>query len=130
MENSKDIWLIDDDETFRFVVKELLQGSEYADRTAYFDDGDRAVLKLVEMAKAGNHGPKVILLDLSMKYLEGWQLMDLMNEFHVHSKVVIVTSSVSARDKARGDTEPKVVAYLTKPIGRDVLVGTLKRLLG
>ena len=130
MENSKDIWLIDDDETFRFVVKELLNGSEFADSVDYFDDGDRAILKLVDLAKTGHQGPQVILLDLSMKYLEGWQLMDMLNEFRNRSKVVIVTSSVSERDKARADREPKVVAYLTKPLAREILLSTLRGLMG
>lgn len=129
MEHSKDIWLIDDDETFRFVVKELLNGSEFADNVAYFDDGDRAILRLVDMAKTGHHGPQVILLDLSMKYLEGWQLMDMLNEFRNRSKVVIVTSSISDRDKARAEREPKVMAYLTKPLSREVLLGTLRGLM-
>jgi len=129
MEDIKDIWLIDDDETFRFVVKELLHGSEFADNIAYFDDGDRAILRLVDLAKTGHHGPKVILLDLSMKYLEGWQLMGMLNEFRNRSKVVIVTSSVSERDRARADREEKVVTYLTKPLSREVLLATLRGLM-
>lgn len=129
MESAKDIWLIDDDETFRYVVKEMLNGSEFADNVAFFDDGDRAILKLVDMAKTGHQGPKVILLDLSMKYLEGWQLMDMLNEFRNRSKVVIVTSSISERDKARAEREPKVMGYITKPLGREVLLGTLRRLV-
>ncbi len=126
MENTKDIWLIDDDETFRYLVREQVQGSEYADNIAYLDDGDRAILRLVDLAKHGNHGPKLILLDLSMKYMEGWQLLDMLNEFNNTSKVIIITSSVSERDKARAAREPKVMEYITKPVSRSQLLTALE----
>jgi len=127
MEPAKDIWFIDDDETFRFVMKQLLQDSPYADEITYFDDGDRAMLKLVDLARQGRSGPKIIFLDLSMKYLEGWQMMDMMNEFKIASKVIILTSSVHAKDKARADQEPLITDYLTKPVSRGQIIHAIEK---
>jgi DNA-binding NtrC family response regulator len=129
MESTKDIWFIDDDETFRFVMKHLMQDTAYADAITYFDDGDRAVLKLVEMAKTGKSGPKLIFLDLSMKYLEGWQLIDLMNEFKVSSKVAILTSSIHVKDKTRAAQEPLVTDFLTKPVSREQIIQVIEKSL-
>ncbi|MCF8278335.1 MAG: response regulator [Flavobacteriales bacterium] len=128
MENSKDIWFVDDDDIFRFIVKGLMDETDYAERAVYFDDGDRAIMKMIELAKAGNHEPKLVFLDLSMKHLEGWQLLDLMNEFGTNSKVVILTSSVGLKDRVRAEKEPLVHGYLTKPVDRSQLVAYINTL--
>lgn len=118
MKDSRDIWFVDDDEIFRFIVKGLMDETQHASRAAYFDDGDRAIMKMIELAKVGSGGPKVVFLDLSMKHLEGWQLLDLMNEFDSQTKVVILTSSVGLKDRVRAEKEPLVCGYLTKPVNQ------------
>lgn len=122
MKNRKDIWFVDDDEIFRFIVKGMVEETTFAERAAYFDDGDRAIMKMIELAKSGNSEPKVVFLDLSMKHLEGWQLIDLMNEFGTKANVVILTSSVGLKDRARAEKEPLVKGYLTKPVDKSQIV--------
>lgn len=128
MENRKDIWFVDDDEIFRFIVKGMVEETIFADRAAYFDDGDRAIMKMIELAKSGSKEPKIVFLDLSMKHLEGWQLIDLMNEFGTNTKVVILTSSVGIKDRARAEKEPLVQAYLTKPVDKSQIVKCISNL--
>lgn len=128
MENTKDIWFVDDDSIFRFIVKGLVDKTEFAERAAYFDDGDRAIMKMLELSKSGKAGPKVLFLDLSMKHLEGWQLLDLMNEFGTQTKVVILTSSVGLKDKVRAEKEPLVKGYLVKPINQSQIVNYIEEL--
>jgi len=118
MENFKDIWFVDDNEVFRFIIKSSMEHSPYADRMDFFDDGDRAMLRLIELSKNGNKGPKLIFLDLNMKNMDGWELLDLLNELELDVNVVILSSEVGIRAKARAEQEPLVKGYLTKPINQ------------
>jgi CheY-like chemotaxis protein len=124
----KDIWFVDDDEIFRFIVKGMMDKTDFAERTDYFDDGDRAIMKMIEVAKSGRNVPKLMFLDLSMKHLEGWQMLDLMNEFETDTKVVILTSSVGLKDRARAEREPLVQGYLTKPVDQSQIVRYIEEL--
>ncbi len=122
MENLKDIWFVDDDEIFRFIIKGLMDNTEYANRAVYFDDGDRAIMKLIELSQSGNPEPKIVFLDLNMKHLEGWQLIDLMNELGTTAKVVILTSSIGLKDRVRAEKEPTVIGFLTKPVSKSQIL--------
>jgi CheY-like chemotaxis protein len=82
----------------------------------FFDDGDRAMMRQIELSKNGNKGPKVIFLDLNMKYTDGWELLGLLNELELEVNVVILSSEDGVRAKARAEQEPLVKGYLTKPI--------------
>lgn len=125
---NKDIWIVDDDPIFRYIIRNMINHTEFKDRVEYFDDGDRAILKLVELNRSGGHGPAVMFLDLSMKHLDGWQLLDLLNEFETDIKVVILTSSVSLRDRVRAEQEPRVYNFLTKPVDRSKILEVLEGL--
>lgn len=122
MENLKDIWFVDDDEIFRLIIKGLMDNTEYGNRAVYFDDGDRAIMKLIELSQSGNPEPKIVFLDLNMKHLEGWQLIDLMNELGTTAKVVILTSSIGLKDRVRAEKEPMVIGFLTKPVSKSQIL--------
>lgn len=124
----KDIWFVDDDEIFRFIVKGMMDKTDFAERTDYFDDGDRAIMRMIEVAKTGRNAPRLMFLDLSMKHLEGWQMLDLMNEFGTDTKVIILTSSVGLKDRVRAEKEPLVKGYLTKPVEQSQIVKYINEL--
>lgn len=112
----QDIWFIDDDELFRMVIKKLMVGTPYADRIRLFDDGDVSLLEIINLSKNGAGLPSLIFLDLSMKHLEGWQMIDLLTEFDRHVNIVIVTSRVNAENQSRAEKEPLVKEIVSKPI--------------
>lgn len=122
------IWFVDDDRTFRFVVERHIQTIGLQDNVTFFDDGDRAMMRLVELKKNGGHPPTLIFLDLHMKYLEGWQFLDLITEFSIGSKVVILTSSLLPQDRERAQQQPLVAAFLNKPVTMNDLQRTISEL--
>jgi two-component system, chemotaxis family, chemotaxis protein CheY len=122
------IWFVDDDRTFRFVVERHIQTMGIQDNVTFFDDGDRAMMRLVELKKSGARPPKLIFLDLQMKYLEGWQFLDLITEFSIGTKVVILTSSLLPQDRERAQQQPLVAAFLNKPVTLEDLQRTISEL--
>ena len=130
MENGNEIWFVDDDKVFQFIIQKYLSGTKYEDRYRIFDDGDKTLLEIISRAKRGKKLPAIIFLDLNMKYMEGWETLDFLRETAMSTKVAIVTSSLSERDRDRAEKDPMVVDYLTKPIDRNQLLLAIRRILG
>ena len=63
--------------------------------------------------------PDLILLDLNMPMLSGWQFLDKMRDDYLSYKVVVLTSSVSKPDTNRALGYANVIGYAEKPLNRD-----------
>ncbi len=116
---------MDDDRTFQFVLKKHVETLDLTGHADFFDDGDRAMMGLVDIKKNGGRGPNVIFLDLRMKYLEGWRFLDTIADFGIDTKVVILTSSLLPSDRERAQQHRLVSGFLNKP----VTIEGLKRIL-
>lgn len=70
--------------------------------------------------------PCVVLLDLTMPEMNGWDLLALMRSYTRLSKipVIIVTATVFAPS-----SRPSYDSVLTKPVANNVLVATVRRVL-
>lgn len=122
----KDIWFVDDDPTFRYIVKREMESTVYADRVDMFDDGDRALVQIVRAAKSGSL-PKIIFLDLNMKNLEGWQTVDMLNEFERNVNIVILSSSLNPKDLERAESEPLVREMMSKPVNAEAIISRIEK---
>ncbi|OZI07382.1 hypothetical protein BWI93_15315 [Siphonobacter sp. BAB-5385] len=62
----------------------------------------------------------LILLDLNMPLMNGWQFLEALQQYDLRSviRVVIITSSVDPADQQRAANYPQVAAYLEKPLSR------------
>jgi CheY-like chemotaxis protein len=81
--------------------------------------------------RAGRDVPDLILMDLSLPRIDGWEATRRLkaNPQLRHIPVVAVTAHASREDqeRARG---AGCSDYLTKPVERDVLITTIRRHLG
>jgi len=87
-------------------------------------------------AEDGEHGverairdtPDLILMDLSLPRLDGWEATRRIKATatHKHIPVIALTAHASREDQARA-TEAGCNEYLTKPIERDLLIDTIKK---
>jgi len=116
----EDIWFVDDDLTFRYIVKKFLENTHNQDRVKFYDDGDVAMMAIIQAAKSGAT-PKLIFLDLNMKHLEGWQMLDLLNEFERNVNVIILSSSLNPKDMDRAKSESLVKEFISKPIDKETI---------
>ncbi|MCB9205640.1 MAG: response regulator [Flavobacteriales bacterium] len=129
MEIGDEIWFVDDDKVFQFIVHKYLSGTRYEKQYRIFDDGDRTLMEIISRAKRGEKLPCIIFLDLNMKYMEGWETLDFLKEAARSTKVAIITSSLSEQDRLRANRDPQVLDYLTKPIDRNQLMLSIRRML-
>jgi len=73
----------------------------------------------------------LVLLDINMPVMNGWEFMDALND-HNHNNVcvVIVTSSVNRDDRDKARTYKQVIDYFEKPISYQTLLGLRQLLSG
>ncbi len=104
---------MDDDDSIREVLAEVLREEGYDVSCA--GNGEQA---LTELREHGN--PDLMLLDLMMPVMSGWELLELLQSSADLSQIpVVVVSAMNA---------PGVCEHLAKPIDLDRLLATVGRL--
>jgi two-component system OmpR family response regulator len=111
------ILVVDDEENIRFLVESALQlaGME----TAGADDG-RSGLKLV-----GEYRPDLIVLDVMMPELDGFEVLERLRDSGVRTPVVFLTARDSTDDRVRGLTAGGD-DYMVKPFAVAELVARVR----
>ena len=78
--------------------------------------------------------PKIILLDLNMPIMGGWEFLDSfakkeLQVFFKNTRVFILSSSIDPKDIARAKTYPIVIDFISKPITVDKIESLMQQLL-
>ncbi|GAB2775077.1 response regulator [Salinimicrobium soli] len=117
----RSIVVIDDDEIYKIIIGKMISNSGLFDREYLFTDSREALeFCLNEAVK-----PDVILLDLNMPHLDGWEFLDKIKDSCPHTycqtEIYIVTSSIFAKDQERAKTYEGVKGFISKPITKELL---------
>lgn len=112
------ILLIDDDSINNFVNKELIK-RKFPDVDIMCYENPVFAINFLSDEKAGS--PDLILLDLNMPLLNGWEFLDRMIELSLELPVAILTSSINQLDKEKSAEYENVKAFLVKPIDLEKL---------
>jgi two-component system nitrate/nitrite response regulator NarL len=124
------VMLIDDSDIDLFVQKRFMEISAFAKSIMVFQSARKALDVLVTPGQAQ---PNLIFLDLNMPDVDGFAFLEQLAMLPVHQprpKVVILTSSSSASDKARAATFTNVVCFLSKPLSEKRLVELRELVVG
>lgn len=122
----KNVFVVDDDMIHHFIIRKLLESNTIPVEPAFFVNGLDAINDLKEKINNGVMLPDLILLDINMPILDGWQFLE---EFIVlkpqikHDVVIhIISSSDSKIDIEKAETFKDVVGnYFVKPMTGDVI---------
>ena len=110
------VLIIDDDPRIRQVMRYALGDEGY--QIVEAADG-QAALDLL----AGSEHPSVILLDMKMPGMDGWQFMERYRARYEHRAQIIVVTA--ARDAAQRSATVEADGYLAKPFDLDELVAVV-----
>jgi CheY-like chemotaxis protein len=110
------VMIIDDDPVTLFLHKTILQKSEFSVTPLPFSNGKESLDFLRADYKSGN--TYLIFLDINMPVMNGWQLIEALNENECCNSVfvVMVSSSIDVADFEKANTYKQVVGYLEKPV--------------
>jgi len=121
----KIIWTLDDDLIYQIIIKKLIQKSGEFSTHSSFVNGNLAIAALKNMQLNNEDLPDIILLDINMPVMDGWEFMEefqnIKSEINKKISIYIVSSSIAAEDKKKSQTYSDIKGYLTKPISVAVL---------
>lgn len=122
-QSSKFILLVDDDPVASKLTESRLTANGYHVMTC----NEAAV----GLERAIKHKPDLIVLDVMMPIVNGFNFCRLLKSHHEHKGIpIILLTSRSTEEDRRIGQEVGANAYLTKPVNIELLVETIKELVG
>ena len=115
--------IIDDDQIYQLVMKRAIEQSGMIGSVLQFFDGEEAINYFKEKQQSTDALPGLILLDINMPYMDGWQFLDefvkIPFKVDYQSTILIVTSSATSEDINRAKEYSVVSGYHVKPVTQD-----------
>ncbi|NIJ55659.1 response regulator [Dyadobacter arcticus] len=112
--------VVDDDPVFTFLLKKIIEKTQVTLETVFFENGQEAIDYLLECNFQQQKLPELILLDINMPILDGWQFIDEYAKIHPSlSKgisIFMVSSSTENEDYERAMSTGFITDYVHKPI--------------
>ncbi len=112
------IWVIDDDQSIRWVLEKALNQSGFS--VSSFESADSALDSLT------NTRPNAIITDIRMPGMDGLDFLQLLSEQHPNIPVIIMTAH-SDLDSAVSAYQGGAFEYLPKPFDIDEAVDLAQR---
>jgi CheY-like chemotaxis protein len=110
------VLVVDDDPDVRNSISQLLDAKRYS--TIQAENGQKAL----EILKATPSVPCLIVLDLVMPVMDGYQFLSLRAQDPTLRDIPVVVISGNSR---AGATLKEIDAYLTKPVNIDRLIDVI-----
>jgi len=130
MKKLETIWLVDDDEIYRYITKTYIEFEDAASQIVSFNSGEEAIHKLEH--KNGDKYPDLILLDINMPRMNGWDFLDRFKSIKMGIEhkinIFMVSSSDNELDYKRAGSYEDVIDYIPKPVDDTKLKQILKKL--
>lgn len=109
-------YIIDDDEIIIYLTDKLLKKVEFANKVETFFDAESALKALKFAKQLGENIPDVILFDLNMPVMNGWDFIEEFQKLKLDIPCYVFTSSIDPSDKQRSFQYPEIRDFITKPL--------------
>ena len=121
------ILLIDDDEINNFTVDAILKRVDFIDSYVIKDNGWDALDYLKHVSP--EEFPEMIFVDINMPEMDGFEFLERYEVMfwakHKNTKISMLSSSISERDREKALNFMSVSEYMPKPLTASKLVDLL-----
>lgn len=111
--------IIDDDYIYTFSLKKLMDINNFCKNLMVFKNGEDA-LKYMKPMISSDAFPDVILLDIDMPVMDGWEFLDefvkIKPALNKRVTIYMISSSIHEADIQRANQYEDVTDYIVKPI--------------
>ncbi len=119
------IFIVDDDPIHQQIAKIMIERQAISSHIRVFSDAQDVLDLLRENAGDVQALPDLILLDLNMPVMDGWEFLEEYAEFQdqlpKQIRIFVLTSSIDEKDKERVNAYSFVTGYLTKPLSKEII---------
>jgi len=119
---NKKVLVVDDEPDTLELVKLVLESGGF--ETMLATSGTEALDQI------GKSRPDLVLLDIMMPDMDGWDVFRKIKETDAKIPVAILTAKAQNIDRLLGLHVLKADDYITKPFGKNELIGKVRKLVG
>lgn len=120
--------LVDDDSINNFINERLLKKLNLAHETKIVLNGEEAVKYIRERTGEGKACPELILLDINMPVMDGFEFLQAYQKMDIPNKtsvvIVMLTTSTNPNDTERLNNSG-VAGYINKPLTEQKLTDVM-----
>jgi CheY-like chemotaxis protein len=117
------VLVIDDDEPTNFLTRLILEESGLVRHIRIAQNGPEALKYLQKSELHGGNSeecpsPDLILLDINMPAMDGWEFLEEYKKLDVNDRIIIVmlTTSLFPEDKKKAERMNEISGFENKPL--------------
>jgi CheY-like chemotaxis protein len=117
------VYVIEDDRITSKIAELYLNQHRAFGRVQKYENGQPALDALLRAKGEPACLPDLILLDLNMPVMDGWEFLEAFSTHAWHKSmcVCVLTSSIHPEDREKAQTYDEVLGYFSKPIDNKLL---------
>ncbi len=119
------IYIIDDDKANNYLCRLVLEDTGINKNVYSFYLVNDALNALKQSIEADSAFPDMVLLDINLPGLDGWDFLAEFRKFpeecKSNSKIFLLSSSVYPDDEERAKSYPEILEFLPKPLTIEVV---------
>jgi CheY-like chemotaxis protein len=124
------VLLIDDDEPTNYLSELVISASRCTKKIEIATSGEMALQYLTsavenEPGETGYPKPDLILLDINMPAMNGWEFMEKYGSIDVEQKanvvIIMLTTSLNPDDRWKSGNIPHISGFENKPLTQEKL---------
>ncbi|MEG9328449.1 response regulator [Salinimicrobium catena] len=124
--------LIDDDPIANLIHRKIIETTcaEFKTEIVTFQSAAEALDFIAGCRDCGRNDRFIILLDINMPGIDGWEFLDRLGcDEQTWKNVFILSSSVAQFDIVRANDYASVKGYITKPLSVPSVIGIMETLM-
>lgn len=126
MKKINTILLVDDDYTTNLFNSLIIKRGKIAKNVVDVNSGEKAIDYLLSL---NNELPDIVLLDINMPVMNGWEMLDYLQEINEPRlqkvKIFMLSASVNPDDVKKSKEYKYVYGYIPKPLKVDSLLQSI-----
>jgi len=124
MNEKINLLVIDDDDINIFIIKKIVEKTGYEAKMVAKTNGQLAIDYLNELIQTDQPFPQLILIDINMPVLNGWEFLEAYEKLGIKNDVnmYMLSSSVYENDIEKAKTYKTVKGFISKPLSIERLI--------
>jgi CheY-like chemotaxis protein len=125
------VLLVDDDDMTNFLNRRVLEQYDCTHTIEVAENGEKALEYLTQKTNEGYPSPDLILLDINMPRMNGWEFLEEYTKLNDTQKgevvIVMLTTSLNPDDKTTAENNDEISDFINKPLTPDELKSVLEK---